>query len=133
MTALSKRQPQITFSGRGFVRHAHGILPKPVFVEKNALELKGQYLGETAPKVKEAVAEAMGGCLFLDEMSARPAGPKAVAPPSTNQSPSIPAPECSRPLVFSSGLVRNRPMRELDLIVARVSRFWGARSVLFSF
>jgi hypothetical protein len=47
--------------------HAYGILPRDVFVEKNALELKGQYLGQTAPRVKDAVAEAMGGCLFLDE------------------------------------------------------------------
>merc|ERR550537_1273724 len=29
--------------------------------------MKGKYVGHTAPTVKEAVAEAMGGCLFLDE------------------------------------------------------------------
>merc|ERR1719498_261782 len=29
--------------------------------------MKGKYVGHTAPTVKEAIAEAMGGCLFLDE------------------------------------------------------------------
>jgi stage V sporulation protein K len=29
--------------------------------------MKGKYVGHTAPTVKEALAEAMGGCLFLDE------------------------------------------------------------------
>ena len=33
----------------------------------NALELKGAYVGQTAPKVKAAVADAIGGCLFIDE------------------------------------------------------------------
>eukprot|EP01051_Picozoa_sp_SAG22_P015598 SAG22_NODE_2061_length_3062_cov_69.961721_2_plen_810_part_01 len=47
--------------------HAWGVLPKDRFVEKNGLELKGQYVGQTTPKVKEAIADAMGGCLFLDE------------------------------------------------------------------
>jgi SpoVK/Ycf46/Vps4 family AAA+-type ATPase len=46
---------------------AYGILPKDVFSEKNGLELKGQYVGDTSPKVIDAVAEAKGGCLFLDE------------------------------------------------------------------
>ena len=47
--------------------HAYGVLPKDTFVERNGLEMKGKYVGHTAPTVKEAVAEAMGGCLFLDE------------------------------------------------------------------
>jgi SpoVK/Ycf46/Vps4 family AAA+-type ATPase len=47
--------------------HAYGVLPKDTFVEKNGLEMKGKYVGHTAPTVKEAIAEAMGGCLFLDE------------------------------------------------------------------
>jgi AAA+ superfamily predicted ATPase len=47
--------------------HAYGILKKDNFVEANALDLKGEYVGQTAPKVKEMVARSMGGCLFLDE------------------------------------------------------------------
>jgi AAA+ superfamily predicted ATPase len=47
--------------------HAHGILPRDAFVERNALVLKGQYVGQTAPTVVEAVRDAMGGCLFIDE------------------------------------------------------------------
>ena len=54
--------------------YAHGILQNNAFVERNALELKGQYVGDTAPKVKETIAEAMGGCLFLDEMYALASG-----------------------------------------------------------
>eukprot|EP00929_Paragymnodinium_shiwhaense_P084266 TRINITY_DN45038_c0_g1_i1.p1 TRINITY_DN45038_c0_g1~~TRINITY_DN45038_c0_g1_i1.p1 ORF type:complete len:1715 (-),score=390.58 TRINITY_DN45038_c0_g1_i1:162-5306(-) len=47
--------------------HTYGVLPKPSFVEKNALELKSEHMGGTAPRVRSAVREAMGGCLFLDE------------------------------------------------------------------
>jgi len=47
--------------------HTYGVLPKDSFVEKNGLELKAEYMGGTAPRVKAAVHEAMGGCLFLDE------------------------------------------------------------------
>ena len=36
-------------------------------MEKNALELKGEYVGSTAPMVKACFAEAKGGTLFLDE------------------------------------------------------------------
>ena len=36
-------------------------------MEKNGLDLKGKYLGHTSHTVKEAIADAMGGCLFLDE------------------------------------------------------------------
>ena len=36
-------------------------------MEMNALELKGKYVGHTAPKVISAFREAMGGVLFLDE------------------------------------------------------------------
>ena len=35
--------------------------------EKNALELKGEYVGSTAPIVKQCFQEAKGGTLFLDE------------------------------------------------------------------
>lgn len=47
--------------------HAHGVLPRDAFVERNALMLKGQFVGQTAPSVLEAVKDAMGGCLFIDE------------------------------------------------------------------
>jgi SpoVK/Ycf46/Vps4 family AAA+-type ATPase len=48
---------------------AYGILKSDheIFIERNGLELKGQFLGDTAPKVKRAVREALGGCLFIDE------------------------------------------------------------------
>lgn len=42
--------------------HAYDNLPTDRFVEKNKLELKGQYVGQTGPTVKAAVADAMGGC-----------------------------------------------------------------------
>ena len=45
----------------------YGVLKKDVFIEMNALELKGQYCGWTAPLVKNTIASAMGGALFLDE------------------------------------------------------------------
>jgi SpoVK/Ycf46/Vps4 family AAA+-type ATPase len=38
-----------------------------IFIEKNGLDLKGQYLGDTGPKVKRAIRDARNGCLFLDE------------------------------------------------------------------
>eukprot|EP00928_Gymnodinium_smaydae_P088713 TRINITY_DN72776_c0_g1_i1.p1 TRINITY_DN72776_c0_g1~~TRINITY_DN72776_c0_g1_i1.p1 ORF type:complete len:1670 (+),score=274.26 TRINITY_DN72776_c0_g1_i1:66-5075(+) len=47
--------------------YAHGVLPRDTFVERNALALKGQFVGQTAPTVIEAVRDAMGGCLFIDE------------------------------------------------------------------
>jgi hypothetical protein len=51
--------------------HAFGVLPTDRFVERNGLELKGQYTGQTAPTVKQMVSEAMGGCLFIDEVCVR--------------------------------------------------------------
>jgi len=55
---------------------AHGVLKKDVFIERNALELKGEYCGQTAPKIKEIFDMAMGGCLFLDEAYALANGDK---------------------------------------------------------
>jgi hypothetical protein len=46
---------------------AYGLLPKQIFVSRNANELKAEHVGGTTPKVQACVAEAMGGCLFLDE------------------------------------------------------------------
>ena len=45
---------------------AHGVI-KGEFVEKNALEMKGEYVGSTTPLVKAAMKAAKGGTLFLDE------------------------------------------------------------------
>jgi SpoVK/Ycf46/Vps4 family AAA+-type ATPase len=55
---------------------AHGILKKDVFVERNALELKGEYCGQTAPKIREIFEMAVGGCVFLDEAYALANGDK---------------------------------------------------------
>jgi SpoVK/Ycf46/Vps4 family AAA+-type ATPase len=55
---------------------AHGVLKKDVFIERNALELKGEYCGQTAPKIKEMFRMALGGCLFLDEAYALANGDK---------------------------------------------------------
>ena len=46
---------------------ATGVLSKDIFEERNGLELKGQYVGHTAPKTKEVIKQAMGGILFIDE------------------------------------------------------------------
>jgi len=55
---------------------AHGVLKKDVFIERNALELKGEYCGQTAPRIKEMFRMALGGCLFLDEAYALANGDK---------------------------------------------------------
>merc|ERR1719160_1673220 len=55
---------------------AHGVLKKDVFIERNALELKGEYCGQTAPKIRELFEMARGGCLFLDEAYALANGDK---------------------------------------------------------
>eukprot|EP01043_Picozoa_sp_COSAG02_P013867 COSAG02_NODE_561_length_20308_cov_42.799495_12_plen_2050_part_00 len=47
--------------------HAFGVLPRDRFVEKNGLDLKGKYVGHTSHTVKEAISDALGGCLFIDE------------------------------------------------------------------
>ena len=55
---------------------AFGLLKSNVFVERNALELKGTHVGWTCPQVKEMVQAALGGCLFLDEAYALSGGGK---------------------------------------------------------
>ena len=55
---------------------AYGLLRKDVFVERNALELKGTHVGWTCPQVKEMVQAALGGALFLDEAYALSGGGK---------------------------------------------------------
>jgi hypothetical protein len=41
--------------------HAYGVLPTDTVVEMNATLLKGQFVGQSAPKLTEAVKSAMGG------------------------------------------------------------------------
>ena len=44
-----------------------GVLKKGHVIETERAGLVGQYIGHTAPKVKDKVAEAMDGILFIDE------------------------------------------------------------------
>ncbi|MCS6832275.1 MAG: AAA family ATPase [Flammeovirgaceae bacterium] len=51
--------------GKVFARM--GLLSKGHLLEVGRAELIGQYIGQTAPKVKEVIDSARGGILFIDE------------------------------------------------------------------
>ena len=51
----------------GQLYHEAGILPNASFVEVTRADLVAGYVGQTALKVREAVDQALGGVLFIDE------------------------------------------------------------------
>jgi SpoVK/Ycf46/Vps4 family AAA+-type ATPase len=56
------------------VFHAIGLLPTPHLVEVSRVDLVGETVGSTAPKVENACNRAMGGVLFVDEAYALVSG-----------------------------------------------------------
>lgn len=51
----------------GKIYHKMGLLRKGHVHEVDRAELVGEFIGQTAPKVKEAIKKAAGGILFIDE------------------------------------------------------------------
>jgi SpoVK/Ycf46/Vps4 family AAA+-type ATPase len=51
----------------GLLYKKMGLLSKGHVHEVDRVDLVGEYIGQTAPKVKEAITKARGGVLFIDE------------------------------------------------------------------
>ncbi|MBS1634836.1 MAG: AAA family ATPase [Bacteroidetes bacterium] len=51
----------------GKIYQKMGVLSKGHVLEADRASLVGEYIGQTAPKVKKAIEEARGGILFIDE------------------------------------------------------------------
>lgn len=51
----------------GSIFHAIGLLPTDKVIEKEAKDLKSMYINQSAQLMNDAVDEAMGGILFIDE------------------------------------------------------------------
>jgi len=51
----------------GKIYHKLGLLSDGTLYEVGRAELIGQYIGQTAPKVKDVIEHARGGVLFIDE------------------------------------------------------------------
>lgn len=49
------------------ILYENGILPENKLIERDRSTLIGKYIGQTAPLVREAVCESLGGVLFVDE------------------------------------------------------------------
>lgn len=51
----------------GKIYHSMGMLSKGHVIEVSRADLVAQFIGQTAPKVKEVIEKARGGILFIDE------------------------------------------------------------------